>query len=311
MKRILLLFAALICMNDAYAQKNKTSAVASFNFENNSAIYYAEIYRDTISNPNCIWQIGNPSKNVFDSAFSYPNAIVTDTVNSYPINDTSSFIIAQRPLNGWKYPFPYCGVRGFYKVNSDSLTDYGMLEISIDNGSNWIDVLTDTQYHFFDSTAAFNTKKPVFTGNSDGWQEFIVNFSSLADSFSIKYSDTILLRFTFISDSIQTNKDGLMFDNIWLDDWYLSVKDQQKNSLPLKAFPNPAKHSIFLREEATLTYSRKKLVVRDVMGREMMRGDYSTETIRLDVSALPPGIYAYQVVYDDGKYQSLGNFIKQ
>jgi hypothetical protein len=75
--------------------------------------------------------------------------------------------------------------------------------------------------------------------------------------------------------------------------------------------PNPATHTIFLKEETTLTYSKKKLVVRDVMGREMIRGNYRTETIRLDVSALPPGIYAYQVVYDDGKYQSVGNFIKQ
>ncbi|MFI5135825.1 MAG: hypothetical protein ACHQD9_08235 [Chitinophagales bacterium] len=40
-----------------------------------------------------IWEIGRPHKIFFDSAYSLPNAIVTDTLNPYPINNFSTFTI--------------------------------------------------------------------------------------------------------------------------------------------------------------------------------------------------------------------------
>ncbi|HEY0030587.1 MAG TPA: hypothetical protein VGC65_07505, partial [Bacteroidia bacterium] len=49
-----------------------------------------ELYIDTISNPGNVWQIGPPQKNTFTGAVSSPNVIVTDTLNYYPVNDTSS-----------------------------------------------------------------------------------------------------------------------------------------------------------------------------------------------------------------------------
>src|SRR5690349_9118432 len=42
---------------------------------------------------NNIWQIGKPQKTAFDSAYSPLNVLVTDTINTYPINDTSIFTI--------------------------------------------------------------------------------------------------------------------------------------------------------------------------------------------------------------------------
>ena len=44
------------------------------------------------SNSN-IWQIGASQKIIFDSAATVPNAIVTDTINSYPVNNVSRFTI--------------------------------------------------------------------------------------------------------------------------------------------------------------------------------------------------------------------------
>jgi hypothetical protein len=48
---------------------------------------------DVASNPNNIWQIGPPQKAVLNNSNSSPNVIITDTINSYPITDTSSFTI--------------------------------------------------------------------------------------------------------------------------------------------------------------------------------------------------------------------------
>jgi len=59
------------------------------------------IYLDTISfeagqhlitidtQANNIWQVGKPAKSQFNSAYSIPNAIVTDTLHPYPSNITS------------------------------------------------------------------------------------------------------------------------------------------------------------------------------------------------------------------------------
>jgi hypothetical protein len=57
--------------------------------------YYGEdrIYIDTISNQDNIWQVGQPNKIIFNTAYSEPNAIITDTSNHYPTNDTSSLLL--------------------------------------------------------------------------------------------------------------------------------------------------------------------------------------------------------------------------
>ena len=53
---------------------------------------YKYILIDTTIDNN-IWQIGKPSKSLFSSALSSPNAIITDTSNTYPINNESYFYL--------------------------------------------------------------------------------------------------------------------------------------------------------------------------------------------------------------------------
>jgi hypothetical protein len=233
-------------------------------------------------------------------------------MQSYPVNDTSSFIIAQETLGGWILP-PYPGISAWYKVNSDSLTDYGMIELSIDSGTTWINILTDTQYHFFDTTMnSIYPNRPVLTGNSNGWQFFAVNFYSLVDSFSFGWGSLVLLKFTFISDSVQTNKDGLMFDDIYLQDWWENIDDIRKQKVPVSVYPNPATWAIFLKEQTDFAYHKKQLAIRDVFGRTVRNEDYfNNQVIRVDVAALPSGLYSYQLSYDDGKFFSSGNFVKR
>ena len=87
MKKLIILIFILITVI-SYSQSGYWY---SFSFDDTCHINKIEI--DTTSNPNNIWQIGCPNKTEFDSANSFPNCIVTDTANPYPINDTSIFII--------------------------------------------------------------------------------------------------------------------------------------------------------------------------------------------------------------------------
>jgi hypothetical protein len=73
---------------------------------------------DTVSNPNNIWQIGKPQKIIFINAHSAPNVLVTDTINSYPTNDTSIFYITNIAMGGG-FEWPHTVVlAGQYFVNS-------------------------------------------------------------------------------------------------------------------------------------------------------------------------------------------------
>src|SRR5438105_2261192 len=95
---------------------------------------------DTLSNLNNIWRVGHPNKTVFTSAHSSPRVIATDTLNTYPINDTSSFKIIHTAGDGWASNFPGVNIEGWYYVNSDTLTDYGYIEFSPDHGNTWFRV---------------------------------------------------------------------------------------------------------------------------------------------------------------------------
>jgi hypothetical protein len=202
------------------------------NNENDITQFYHSIYRDTVSNPDNSWQIGSPDKPVFTGAYSVPNAIVTDTVNPYPVNDTSAFIIKNMG-NGDGFQYHHTvSLQGSYFVDSDSLTDFGTIEFSPDNGNTWIDLLGAE----YEENIDWMYGKPVLTGNSSGWQTFGWNISQL--SMVMEIGDTILYRFSFISDGVQTNRDGLMFDNLRMQDYVEGIEEIQNDNL-IVVYPNP------------------------------------------------------------------------
>lgn len=182
------------------------------------------VHIDTIGGNS--WSIGAPNKAVFSSAYSSSNVIVTDTLNPYPINDTSSFIITHLASGGWDYGYPGITIEGWYNVDSDTLTDYGYLEFSHDLGLTWYS-LDSVNNH--GCCAGAGELIPTLTGRSDGWEKFRY---CICQPDTVSYEDTIYYRFTFISDNIHTNKDGLMFDSFIFEDWVENIEENSKNSNP-------------------------------------------------------------------------------
>lgn len=267
-----------------------------------------QLYRDTIENPFCTWQIGKPQKTIFTAAESLPNAIVTDTLHPYPTNDTSSFIISQVAWFGWRNHIHDAFLYASYMVNSDSLIDYGTIEVSIDNGQHWIDILaTDTLYHFFN---AVGSPKPVLTGNSDGWKWLGIDFSSFTDSFDIHLNQLILLKFSFISDSVQTYKDGLMYDDFYLEDYWESVATVRKSNERLKIYPNPASNKVYISDSRGNDNDTRKVTITDMMGRVYVNTIIQGQKM-IDISGLSPGVYNCRVVNDRDIVELNGLLIKQ
>jgi hypothetical protein len=247
------------------------------NFEDNPC-WEATYTNLTIPAPNNIWNICTPHKTVFDSAYSSPHAILTDSAGTYPVNDTSSFIIKFSP-----YSYCECApiIGGYYKFDSDSLNDYGRIEFSLDHGTTWRNALTDTLVYWY-------TEKPVLTGRIPQWKEFYGMFW-MGDP----RPDTIYYRFTFISDGIETNQQGWMLDNLML---IVHTEGIQDKSLldEITVYPNPASNVITVSGK-TFTGDRD-VAVYDILGQLRLHQSVNTIQKDIDISGLSKGIYMVKVL---------------
>jgi hypothetical protein len=301
-------FILLFTCTALFSQGYQDFAVYRIDFEDTTQNFRIEI--DKISNPYNIWQIGNPLKTVFSSAFSPPNVMITDTSDVYPTNDTSSFIIRHRV--NFSTGFNSGGdvsIYGRYQVNSDSLADYGMLEFSPDNGFTWVNLLTDT-FYYKQWAYEWLLEKPVFTGNSQGWVPFCATVKGFSQFFRLSPGDTVLYRFSFISDSLQTNKDGLMFDDLQFFDVGEGI-DEHKGQFHSKVFPNPGADHISIefdnnkKEDFSLTIS-------NIQGQTILHKEISRNgIIQLDMESYKPGVYLYKLLNLNSMQNSWGKIIKK
>lgn len=258
---------------------------------------------DTISNPSNIWQIGQPQKNTFDSASSLPNSIVTDLTNPYSINDTSSFIITHVAGMGFWMGHTF-GLSFDYFVDTDSLNDYGIIEFSHDNGNSWCNLNDNSTNCFWWNGGSNNSF--FLTGSSNDWlnAEAIFDFNS----FNITQGDTLMFKFTFMSDNIFDSKEGLMFDNIWIEDSHSSINEN--NFIKSKLHPNPVSNSINIEFDNS-NHSQFNLAIYDNLGRKVHESNFIIdEKIEIDVRDFKNGIYHYTILCPTQNLRSTGKFIK-
>ena len=236
------------------AQYNLPNGWEDYIYTFEDTTHWHSISIDTINNPNNIWQIGHPQKNTINIAFSQPNVIITDTIDSYPPNNMSVFEIWHQAQEG----FINGGVAvfsGFYFVDSDSLLDYGTIEFSPDDGTTWINLLTDTVYSDYYN---WFTEKPVLTGSSFSWIFFGIQLAGIKEIFEIDSTTIVRYKISFFSDEVNNNKDGLAFDDLHFKDYLLKI-----NTLDEPVFidisPNPCQETLrvsvkdFSESKLTLT----------------------------------------------------------
>jgi len=286
--KIIILFALFTLPLTCNCQSN--ISLYSFTFEDTTHQYF--MYPDTVSNPNCIWQIGSPQKATFNNSTVNSNVIVTDTLNSYPINDTSSFIIKHEVGGGYlQYGVPVMQLSASYFVNSDSLNDFGKIEFSPDNGNSWILISEDTLNDGSGITWP-NNDYFVLTGNSNGWKTLFIEMSTY-DYSTFNSGDTVQYRFTFISDNNPESLDGLMFDNINVSD-FAGGSIKEFSSFNVITYPNPFTTTINFNYNHL---TEGKLFIYDMTGKLV-----HTETIKntnsttVNTSEFTKGIYFYKIV---------------
>ncbi|PHR43335.1 MAG: hypothetical protein COA32_16545 [Fluviicola sp.] len=261
------------------------------NFDNSCG----EQLQDTVSNPNNIWEVGVPDKTVFDTAQSNPWSMITDLYAPYPVNDTSYFIFKYASAGGYEYEHT-AFVSGYYWVNSDSLQDYGTMELSLDQGNTWVDMLNDTAYTSDNHWEMGG--KPVLTGNSNGWKYFRYSSRYLAQYFNVGYGDTVIYRFGFISDGQSDTLDGLMFDSFQAEDWVEDLPQYSMGQFRSKVYPNPALNEVNISFNNPQSKA-SSCVILDSFGQIVVDSiSTTTEELHIDLQGLSSGIYHYQITKD-------------
>jgi hypothetical protein len=272
--------------------------------------YINQFYFDTLQNPNCKWQIGKPSKTVFSAAYSVPNALLTDTINSLPANDTSViYFFHDSYWGGPKYFF----IEFDYMMHGDS-TSYGKLEISPDMGQNWVDIVNDSVFDI-QVTCPNN-----FVGSTNnGWQLFSADMTNWAFDFGTVYplslmnADTLLYRFTYISGNANGIYDGWIIDNLFQIDFLESIAENTTNT-GLHIYPNPASNQLTIKlNDYIPTLSKFKVAITNMLGQTILSNNYTffNNEIVIDISQLPNNAL-YMIMLESNENNILKTkFIKQ
>lgn len=244
---------------------------------------------DTVSDTSNCWQIGIPSKSLFNEAYSPVHAIITDTLNPYTADDTSSFIITHvRPPNGGGNTS--LQLNFWFMMNSDTLTDFGKIEASIDQGNTWVDLMeVDELYNFY-----WMDPKPILSGKSGSWKHFSLELRSL--TYELGFSDTLLYRFSFISDTIQTNKDGWMLDDFVLTDTWEGIEELGSDER-MFVYPNPAGDKLFVKSDSDFDGTIRIFNLNGQLIRETASNKSLTE---INTENLRPGVYLIKVLGSKG-----------
>ncbi len=288
MKKVIRLF--ILIMNFiCFEVKSQYNILVDFS---DTAIINKHIFIDTANYPLNQWQIGSAVKNLFNEP--YPNkVIVTDTINSYSVNDTSVFIFkVARP-----YGFGASNISTFlkfnYKLHKDGVERF-IVDVAADTGMHWVNMITqDTTYQI-----VWYGNKPNFedTVSLAPWKTFHANFSYWFSKYynqgNFPYyadADTFKFRFTFISDSIQTNKDGCMIDSIrFFFQLGESVEDLNSNANMVQFYPNPLKNQLHIIRKK-LPAKEEFLTIYSLDGNIVFNAEISKKSI-IPIS-LNTGIY--------------------
>ncbi len=306
MKKLILF---LVLTMSCFAIKAQTLYTAFIDFEHDHSL----IKIDT-SQPNNIWQIGRPSKVIFNSAYSLPNAIVTDTLHYYPANNKSSFRIDVVPTPVGCWGIGYLGFNHKYDTRPNQ--DGGYVEIKYEGDTNWTNIIFDTDpqmgifpSNFYSATDTITGGIPAFNGSSNGWQGASFQWTWFLGVKSFLH-DTLSIRFTFKSDSNQSNNEGWMIDDIYIliNQCSGGIESYESSKLLSAVVPNPVCSDSYIEIQ---NYHNQPfdIVIYNEMGTKIQETDNVVQNKYLiRNSDFRNGLYFYQIL-NDGKELSNGKFV--
>ena len=262
------------------------------------------------SNQENIWQIGAPQKNIFSAAYSGPNAIVTDTLNTYPIGQNSSFEIElSNGVLGW---FPFVQVEWFQQTDMENGVDGGIIEASYDGGQTWRNIFSDPDFlpemvGNFQTDTLFNGQVGI-TGTHD-WSWMAICWGNYSGTLP-DTDNGVKVRYTLVSDSTDTQQDGWMMDNFFILSQVIGSATSGLSRIQgIPIYPNPAMNELQI-DLKDINTSNSMLQILNISGQKIYEEtlDLDLELHRISLSDFPHGLYFLKIDTVQGFYSQ--TFVK-
>lgn len=236
-----------------------------------------------------VWQVGKPQKTIFNSAATDPNVIVTDTINSYPASNRSSFQFGNQNWGSW-------GIVAFQwkqKLDMEKGKDGGIIELSVDNGTTWQNVFNNPNvYNFYgfdtNNKDTLVTGEYAFSGTDTAWRDVWLCF----DVSWIISNPNVMLRFTLLSDSTDTQQEGWMIDNMLARFTFFHTAVAAAQTEYMKVYPNPATHLIHIEAQKIQAFHIiEKMTLKDTQGKIIEEWENIPTRYFIDSRKYSSGLY--------------------
>ena len=252
-----------------------------------------------LDSANTLWQIGHSAK--FDGVMSTKPALYTDTANAYPINANASVTMIM--YDGYPGYGPYNGYELSFSSRylTDSARDGGYIEMSVDSGVTWVNILDydsvpfpypDGFFQFYfggKDIKLANGQRSSYTGHGTVYFTSyfsILFFRAIKARPEVGTADPVYLRFTFVSDSIETNKPGWQINEFEIYGGYASGLKEELH--PVFISPNPSNGVFKIQSQ---NHTRAEYRVTDSLGRIILDGKMEGTTGWIDLCNHPAGVY--------------------
>ncbi len=321
MKKYLLLLAGIAWFSFSFAQNanliypgDTLEILKVINFEDPVTDLEVPIF------PGNTWQIGPPQKDFFNTAYSVPNAIVTDTLGFYPSVNHSWFdlYIGQFNMGGsYALYYPYNIFIDFrHKFDTDTLRDGGYLQVSWDKGLNWMNIISDTVYTWgvspywgWENINLYTTSDTLyngeygFSGHSNGWIHTSFAWHVIPVDHMLEFPpDTMIVRFNFISDADHHDKEGWMIDHIRLFaiDLGSGIVEPSSFAEKVRIAPNPMKNLAVVSFDKP--YARIDFELYNNLGHLVNKTfSMNSKSFQIHRNNMPAGLYLCKILLDNNK----------
>lgn len=256
-----------------------------------------------VPNPSSnLWVRGESQKSILTST---GGVMITDSVQTYPNETNASFEVHWPAWN----QYPLSLIMSFHhSMDSDSLLDGGIIEVSRDYGASWTNVLEDQTNMLFLSNELYTNSDTLFTGEKGFSGNFVDRYTELewVWMFPIKEfpTDTMYYRFRFISDTTNNQKEGWMISDIAFSYADLGSGLEEVALCDFSFSPNPSNGQI----EITSSFDIEKAILHDVNG-VMIASELDSTKKVLNFSGLSKGIYLLQLQTSDERLSKVKRLI--
>jgi hypothetical protein len=259
---------------------------------------------------NHVWYITMPNKYILyyppDPGPFGTHALITDTSLYYKSNIKSSFqfkLIMGEEGNTYRIEFEH-------KYDFEKNKDGGIIETSYNNGITWQNIIFDTivmnhiyelnnLYTISDTTSSFNNQ-PGYTGTLGSMSLVYIDFYPNENL----RGDTMTLRFTFASDSNDTENEGWLLDNFHFGGQFWEGINDQYNP-EIRIYPNQTGEKLELDTENN---NISLLEIYSLTGQLLLKNT-SENITSVDISSLNKGIYVI-VIKSDNNFTWFSKFCK-